>query len=190
MACGQEPPAEPPPLAPAALEVAPLTSSAPAPLVLQRVAELEFASLEADLQLEPVLGQSDPARDGARYQGPAPAEIPESERPVDQSDPARLVAGALDAIARQDLAALARLSRTPGERPRLTEDDAADARRRYLAPAMAPTWSRVAAALEAGRYEVVASEPAQVVVVVQVGGALGTYRISLRKDGDSWFMVG
>ena len=196
VACGQEPPAEPPPPAPAAAGVAPLSTLAPSAIVLQRVADLELASLEADLQLER-LGQEVQGQEvqgqgegGARYQGPAPAEIAESTRPVDQSDPARLVSGALEAMARGDLAALARLSRTPAERPRLTDDDAADARRRYLAPAMAPTWSRVAAAIDAGRFEVVASEPAQVVVVVQVGGALGTYRISLRKDGDSWFMVG
>ena len=187
VACGQEPPVSPAVEPPAQAELAPVTTRAPEPQVLQRLAELQLEGLEPQaFESEGSLAASQ----ARGFQGPAPAAIAESAQPVDQSSPESLVTGAIDAIARQDVAALARLSRSSSERPSLTEDDAADARRRYLAPAMAPTWSRVAAALQAGRFEIQETAPTQVVVVVRVGGALGSYRISLRKNGDSWFMVG
>ncbi|MBL4850655.1 MAG: hypothetical protein JKY65_34495, partial [Planctomycetes bacterium] len=164
-------------------DLAPIASSnQPSPQVLANLAELGLESVDVP-DLETPL-----RREGATYQGPAPAFLAESERPLDQSSPERALRGALDALARQDLAALARLRRSPRSHPRLTEDDGADARRRFLSPSMAPTWKRIGAALQAGAFQVVTSSPGKAVVVVQVGGALGTYRISLHKDGDAWFM--
>lgn len=186
--CGNEPapPASQAPLADPA-PLAPVTSAVADPLVVARIDELGLAEVEL-----PALDAPAPKSRGG-FQGPAPKVIAESATPIDQSSPERALRGALDALARGDAAALARLRRPRAKHPQLTEDDAADARRRFLSDSMAPTWKRISEALQRGAYEVVSSTedstgPTKVVVVLQVGGALGSYRLSLYKDGDAWFM--
>lgn len=185
-ACGNEPPLRVVPAGPRpAAPLAPITSAVPDPLVVAELAELGLEEIEPSLATKST-------RSGA-FQGPAPKVVAESDLPIDQSSPERALRGALDALARRDVAALARLRRTPRDHPQLTEDDAADAQRRFLSPAMAPTWKRISAALQAGAYEILssskdASGPTRVQVVLKVGGALGSYRLSLYKDGDAWFM--
>jgi hypothetical protein len=186
--CGNEPALPAPEVrTPKAAPLAPITSVVADPLVVARIDELGLAEVE----LPALDAEAPPSQAG--YQGPAPRVIADSASPIDQSSPERALRGALDAIARSDAAALARLRRSPAKHPRLTEDDAADAQRRFLSDSMAPTWKRISQALQRGAYEVISSTqdttgPTKVVVVLQVGGALGSYRLSLYKDGDAWFM--
>lgn len=189
--CGNDAPAPAPPVRPAppaAAPLAPVTSAVADPLVVARIDELGLAEVEL-----PALDADSPKKTKGDFQGPAPKVLADSASPIDQGSPERALRGALEAIVREDALALARLRRPRSSHPRLTEDDAADARRRFLSDSMAPTWKRISAALQRGAYEVVTSAkdssgPTQVVVVVQVGGALGSYRLSLYKDGDAWFM--
>jgi len=188
--CGNEPPLPAPEVPAAKAPLAPVTSAVADPLVVARIEELGLAEVELPGLDFPGL---DAPASQAGFQGPAPKPVPESTQPIDQSTPERALRGALDAMARGDAAALARLRRSPASHPQLNEDDAADARRRFLSDAMAPTWKRISQALQRGAYEVVSSTedstgPTKVVVVLQVGGALGSYRLSLYKDGDAWFM--
>ena len=187
--CGNEPPPPGPsfPAAKAKAPLAPVTSAIADPLLLAQIDELGLAQVEL-----PALDAPAAKAEGG-FQGPPPRPVADSAMPIDQTSPERALRGALDAIARSDAAALARLRRSPASHPQLNEDDAADARRRFLSDSMAPTWKRISQALQRGAYEVVSSTkdstgPTKVVVVLQVGGALGTYRLSLYKDGDAWFM--
>ncbi len=185
--CGNEPPLPAPKVQSANAPLAPVTSATADPLVIAQIEELGLAEVE----LPGLDARATKATQG--FQGPAPKPIADSALPIDQSSPERALRGALDAMARGDAAALARLRRSPASHPQLTEDDAADARRRFLSDSMAPTWKRISQALQRGAYEVVSSTedttgPTKVVVVLQVGGALGSYRLSLYKDGDAWFM--
>lgn len=168
--------------------VAPIESqSAADPGVLAQLAELGLES--AQLPLEP-RGDEAKAVERAKgdYQGPAPKVIAESSRPIDRSAPRTLLSGALEAIARGDEAALARLVHSPTEQPSLTEDDAADARRRFLSSSIRPYWDRLSAAVAEGKIEVQGNEN-EAQVRVRVGGALGSVRIDLRRKEDGWSLA-
>ncbi|MCO5166442.1 MAG: hypothetical protein M9894_08765 [Planctomycetes bacterium] len=126
----------------------------------------------------------------AAFGRPAPA-IAESTRPIDRTTPTTLLGSALEALAAADVAALARLSRPGGERPTLDEDDALDAERRFLAPAVQPYWRRVAGAARLGEVTVEPGPaPDEARLRIHVGGAAGAYLIRLRKRGDGWYLAG
>lgn len=126
-----------------------------------------------------------------RGMGPAAAKIDESPRPIDRTTPDALLGSTIDALAAGDVAALARLSLPRAERPALDEDDAQDAQRRFLAPAVQPYWERVAVAARLGDVSIRAGHAAdEALLEVHVGGAAGAYLIRLRKRGDGWYLAG
>jgi hypothetical protein len=153
-------------------------------------AQAELAALGLDrLEVAPVLapGEALGAPSDAAFQGPAPLPIAEP-LPMDRSSPRALLDGALAALAAKDPARLARLSRDRASHPQLTEDDAADAQRRFLSSASGAYWARIAEAVAAGRYRV--EDQGQTArVLVEVGGAAGTYRLELRQEDDGWYLA-
>jgi hypothetical protein len=157
------------------------------PAVLTQLDALGLAEigLELDAPLELEETSSDTSRG---FQGPAPRTIPESKLPIDRRRPASLLQGTMAAMAAKDESALARLSRDRATHPTLNEDDAADARRRFLTPAIRPYWDRVRKALRAGEYEV-SVEGRSATLRMKVGGALGTTRIQLRQEDDGWYLA-
>jgi hypothetical protein len=186
--CGdpQEPAAAAPPPGESGVMVAPVDSRS-GDAVLAEVASrgLDRVGLPAG-----PLGEVEPEEARRLSAGPAPAPIPEPSVPVDRSSPGRLLESALDAVLREDLAALARLSRSRGQQPTLTEDDALAAQRRFLAPSTQPYWERVREALARGEVELERSQPGRAVLRIQVGGAAGTYSIELREEADGWYLAG
>lgn len=119
---------------------------------------------------------------------PAPV-LAEPELVIKRATPKALLGDALQMVlAGEDIAALARLSRSKADRPQLTEDDAADARRRFLSPSMKVYWQKINKAVRAGSYKVV-EDGDEAEVLVDVGGAAGTYRVRLRKEGDAWYLA-
>lgn len=160
---------------------------ASAGLTAQQLAWLEQVEAEGFDELDP--GPVDDPR--VRSFGPAPAPLPESPRPIDRSSPEALVRSALEALAAGDVAALARLSVSREERPTLDEDDAFDAERRFLAPAVQPYWERIASAVRAGEVTLRPGHaPDEALLEVRVEGAAGSYLIRLRKRGDGWYLAG
>lgn len=152
---------------------------------LEQVDEERLGALDVALADDPGAGEAVASR------GPAPAPIAESTRPIDRTSPTNLLGSALDALAAADVAALARLSVPREQRPTLDEDDAFDAERRFLAPAVQPYWERVASALRAGEVTLRPGHaPDEALLEVRVGGAAGSYVIRLRKRGDGWYLAG
>ena len=89
------------------------------------------------------------------------------------------------------VAALARLSRAKEDEPVLDADDALDAERRFLAPAVQPYWRRVATAARLGDVSVEpGATPDEAVLRVHVGGAMGSYVIRVFRRGDGWYLAG
>jgi hypothetical protein len=151
-----------------------------------------LAQVEADgldgLELDPG-ADVDPA--ASRAMGPAAAKIDESPREIDRTTPDALLGSAIEALAAGDVAALARLSLPRAEQPALDEDDAADAQRRFLAPAVQPYWERVAVAARLGDVSIrTGRAPDEALLEIHVGGAAGAYLIRLRKRGDGWYLAG
>lgn len=143
-----------------------------------------------DLLLAPGFDGLDEAGPVASFGRPAPT-IGESARWIDRTTPTALLDSALAALAAEDVAALARLSRPRDERPSLDEDDALDAERRFLAPAVQPYWRRVVGAARLGEVSVRPGHaPDEALLEVHVGGAAGAYLIRLRKRGDGWYLAG
>lgn len=152
---------------------------------LEQVDDEGLAALDVALPDDPGAGPVTASR------GPAAAAVPESTRRIDRTSPTTLLRSALDALAAGDVAALARLSASREERPTLDEDDAFDAERRFLAPAVRPYWERVASAARAGDVTLRPGHaPDEALLEVRVGGAVGAYVIRLRKRGDGWYLAG
>lgn len=182
--CSDEHAAKPRPEVGTAI-AAPLRSSsvAAARSDLARMAPA-IATLDAALELE-VAAPTAPREEELACQGPAPTPLAESTRALDRSSPEALLTSTLSALAAKDLAALARASVA---RPRLTQDDAAAAERRFLSPAMQPYWKRVRAALASQEYDVVV-EGDRARVDLEVGGAAGRYRLELRRRAKGWYLA-
>lgn len=142
-----------------------------------------IALLDANLQAQ-AAQVLEPEAD-ADYQGIGPAALPESSRRIDRTSPERLLDGALAALAARDVAALARLS---VDRARLTEDDAAAAQRRFLSSSVQPYWKRVRQAIAAGDMTVTADGD-RAYVDLEVGGAVGRYRIKLQRRSGGWYLA-
>lgn len=122
--------------------------------------------------------------------GPRAPAIGESARPIRRETPEALLASALDALSSADVAALARLSRARDERPTLDEEDALEAERRFLAPAVQPYWRRVAVAARLGDISLEpGASPDEARLRVHVGGAMGSYVIPVRRRGDGWYLA-
>lgn len=174
-------------VAPVDSDLAAATTSAG--LTAEQAAWLE--QVEADgLTALDLPDADDPGAGPVASRGPRPAPIAESTRRIDRSSPGALLSSALEALAATDVAALARLSRSRGQRPTLDEDDAFDAERRFLAPAVQPYWERVASAARAGEVTLRPGHgPDEALLEVRVGGAAGVYLIRLRKRGDEWYLA-
>lgn len=187
LGCGQE--SQPPRTVGQAIpgQTAPVGSRAVTPEMARQVSLLETLALAGPEQ--PDAPSEARPRGAAGYQGPPPARVRESRLAIDRTSPRRLLAGTLRALAARDLSALARLSRDPQRHPHLSTDDAQDARRRFLAPAVRPYWTKVRQALQRGAFSV-RERGARATVRVEVGGAAGSYRIELRKKGDQWYLAG
>jgi hypothetical protein len=184
--CGDESPLPPVELAPPA----PVTSSvtlakaaevdaARAELAVLGLAELRFAALDSE--------SSEDGRDPSL--GPAPEVIAESPLRVNRETPKNLLDGTLRALALGDVAALARLSRDPTRSPQLNQDDATDARRRFLTSSGRAYWARIAKAIQQGQFDVNGNDQTAV-VQLEVGGAAGSYRVRMRKEIDGWYLDG
>jgi len=143
-----------------------------------------------DLLRFPTPSDDDPVAARLASRGPLAPSLDESSLFVDHTTPEGLLDGALQALQLKDVAALARLSRPPGERPSLNEDDAAQAERRFLGPATRSYWDRIAAAVSSGAFEVLDLEADRATVRVDVGGSAGVYVIQLRKVNDGWYLAG
>ena len=118
----------------------------------------------------------------------AAAPVADSPRKIEAESPQALVQGTLAAIAAGDALALARALRGPGGS--LTEDDAAAAELRFLSPSARAFWARVAQALEEGDVDWVDGEgPDEAWLIANVGGAAGSYRIKLRREGEAWVLA-
>lgn len=172
-------------------EAAPVGSAtevAAAPAVdLGGPAEVRQAGLE---RLDLPLPSDDTSADRLRSRGPAAPAIRESERAIPRESPRALLGGTLDAFADGDVAALARLSRSPATHPTLDVDDAAEAERRFLGPQTRPYWERISAAVRAGAFAVEHQDERTARIRVDVGGAAGAYVIELTKEGDAWYLSG
>lgn len=166
----------------AAAETAPVGSMIPA--IAEAQAELQTLGFD-QVTLQPVPADASPEARRVASSGPAAKRIADSAVRVDRSTPSALLTDALAALSRRDVAALARLSRAEGQ---LTEDDAADAARRFLSPAGARYWGRVSDAVRAGRMRVV-EDDAGAVITVEVGGAAGVYRVRMRREVDGWYLA-
>jgi len=119
---------------------------------------------------------------------PAARHLEDSARPIEADSPEALVSGTLEAIAAGDLLALARALRGP--EGALTEDDTAAAELRFLAPSARAFWARVARAVEDGDVDWIDGEqPDEAWLVANVGGAAGSYRIRLRREGETWVLA-
>ena len=94
----------------------------------------------------------------------------------------------LRALRGGDLLALAQATRPAGAA--LSEEDAAEAERRFLSPAGRAYWGRIAAAVQRGAWSVVEEEPERVRLRVEVGGAAGAYLLELRRRGERWYLAG
>lgn len=116
--------------------------------------------------------------------------IPEPAAPIARETPAALLFSARALLAARDPAALARLVHSPAARPVLTEDDAAEARRRFLGPRTRDYWARLLGAAAEGGFTVVREDAGEALLRVEVGGAAGAYLLRLRREGDGWFLVG
>ena len=184
--CGGEPQAPAPAPAPpaAAASAAPLSSAA-VKVLRAELAGLSLPELAAPSPATPT-EEARPNAPKASFQGPAPRPLAESARRLKQTTPRAALGSTLGALQARDTAALARLIRGPGSS--LTEDDALEVRQRFLSLAGRSYWARVATALRAGKFqiEVRASEAW---VSVSVGGAAGTYRIRMKKEGGTWFLA-
>ncbi len=151
--CGGEGPQAPPPAQDAP---APIRSDVDPDAERQAVAAAVLAQGLDRLELPGGPDETDPGAPAARLrsQGPAPRLLPESPRRLARETPRALLASALDALAAKDVAALARLGRSPADKATLDEDDAADAERRFLSPAMRATWDRISVAVRKGAVQV------------------------------------
>ena len=187
---------DPPGNDPARDDVAPVDSAAIAAastaLDAEQVAWLGQVTQDGLGDLAP---QDEPGADfdpsAPRAMGPAAAKIDESPRAIDRTTPDALLGSAIDALAAGDVAALARLSLPRAEQPALDEDDAEDAQRRFLAPAVQPYWESVAVAARLGDVSLEAGHgPDEALLKIHVGGAVGVYLIRLRKRGDGWYLAG
>ncbi|MDC3378832.1 hypothetical protein OAX78_00935 [Planctomycetota bacterium] len=152
----------------------------------------QLAQLRGDLD---VLGLANVDLDAPAFGddltfGPTAPFVSESDLELDRSSPAGLLDSALQALALEDPAALARLSRSRAADPTLNQDHADDAQRRFLAPAVRPYWERIKAAVRAGRVQVQEDGAGGALLLVDVGGAAGAYRIRMKKEGDAWYLVG
>lgn len=119
--------------------------------------------------------------------------LPEPSAPIARATPEALLGSVRELLAARDLAdpaALARLVYSRGERPVLTEDDAAEVRRRFLGPRTRDYWARLLGAVDAGGFTVVHEDEREALLRVDVGGAAGSYLLRLRREGDEWFLVG
>jgi hypothetical protein len=171
--------------------VAPLDSSKVTLAVPSRLDVAQAQAELADLALEQVAFdpvEANPDRDRAT-QGRAPAKHPEPAEPLDRTSPSALLDDALGALKRGDVSALARLSRARGAHPQLTEDDAADAKRRFLSPAGTRYWGRIGEAAERGQVQI-QTDGAEALILVEVGGAAGTYRLRMTLLEDGWYFAG
>lgn len=194
--CGQGGPAGPAgDVPPGGADAAPVASDAgldPAARadVLAQAARTGLLALDARaLAPDAVPGAGDDAARARAALGPAAPPIAESLRPIDRRSPEALVGTALGALTAGDVAALARLGHPRWARPVLDADDADDARRRFLGPATRPAWERVARALAAGAARLEHTPGATTARLhVDVGGALGTQTIRLRREEDGWYL--
>ncbi len=150
-------------------------------------AQAELADLALDqVAFDPVAPDAD--RDVAS-QGPAPRAYPEPAAPLDRTSPHALLTGALAALERGDVSALARLSRGRGAHPQLTEDDAADAERRFLSASGIRYWGRIGDAVQRGQVQI-QRDGAEALILVDVGGAAGSYRVRMKLQEDGWYFAG
>lgn len=182
--CGGEGPQAPPP--PASEAPAPIASDVDAER--QAVAAAVLAQGLDRLEVD-ASDETDPGAPSVRSQGPAPRPIAESPRRLARETPRALLASALGALAAKDVAALARLGRSPADKATLDEDDAADAERRFLSPAMRATWDRIAEAARRGAVQVTPVGADRAVLRVEVGGAVGAYVFQLIKRTDGWYLA-
>ncbi len=153
--------------------------------IAEAQAELQSLGLE-QVTFEPLAADVSPEAKRVASEGPAAKPIAESRRRLDRSTPTALLNDALAALGRRDVPALARLSRAQGQ---LTQDDAADATRRFLSPAGTRYWGRIGDAVREGRVRV-QEDDAGAVITVEVGGAAGTYRVRMRREADGWYLAG
>ncbi|MEZ6187708.1 MAG: hypothetical protein R3F62_22200 [Planctomycetota bacterium] len=152
--------------------VAPVASSA----ALASLQRLKLDALPLDLGSAAALG------------APAARELDDSSRAIAHETPEALIEDTLAALAAGDVLALARALRGPGGA--LTEDDAARAELRFLAPSAQQFWGRVAEAVREGNVDWVPGEtPDEAWLVAHVGGAAGSYRIRLRREGEAWVLA-
>jgi len=120
--------------------------------------------------------------------GPPAPPLEPSPLDLRRDTPEAALESVLGAIAAGDPAALAALTEAPGAA--LDGDDAAAARRRFLGPQTRTYWDRIAQALAEGAYETLSEGPDAAVVRVHVGGAAGSYRLRLQREGDAWLLAG
>jgi hypothetical protein len=130
-----------------------------------------------------------PAAVSAAPLGDPPPPAAEPDTQPDRSSPEALLRSVLSArnAADKTLAFLARAELLTAGKARLDKLDEARAHRHFRMPAVGPLWSRIEAAVAAGRYRI-ETHDALATATFEVGGAAGTLTLSFEKVAGQWYL--